>query len=461
MIPIPISLLHLNFSYTTMKTNPPALLRRLFLTGLSLSALTVWAGENSTTSSVKLSAPGKPATLRINLPWADIHLSGVDSDTVTVESSVGENGPKKNRDAGLRRLDDETNFVLTENNNVVSLTLANTDPAAGGNNAAFNISMPRTMALDLRTELGGDVMVKDIAGDIEINNTNGAVRLEGIAGSTVVNTMNGEVHANYTKAPNTIVSITSQNGEVDLRVPSDTKANVQLRSLNGSILTDFDKAKLKTKAKSRFNSDKSEDQTGMAADTAKDSRSVVPSFTGGKLVSGTLNGGGVDIKISTMNGKIMLRQNDRPVSASDNTGTKDNVTVTFQDPDNFTDVAEDFPNSASEYYLNELRDCVQKEAALRLPAGSKLSVTFTDIDLAGMLRPDRNNVRLMTSTTIPRAQLKFQLVGADGQVLQEGERKLSDMNYQMSIGIIGRNEPLYYDKELLKDWIAKEFKPRS
>jgi hypothetical protein len=84
-----------------------------------------------------------------------------------------------------------------------------------------------------------------------------------------------------------------------------------------------------------------------------------------------------------------------------------------------------------------------------------------DIDLAGMIRPDRNDVRFMTSTTIPRMQLKFQLIGTDGHVLQEGERQLSDMNYQMSIGLIGRNEPLYYDKQLLKDWLAKEFKPRS
>jgi hypothetical protein len=216
-------------------------------------------------------------------------------------------------------------------------------------------------------------------------------------------------------------------------VPANTQANVRLHTNGASILTDFGKKSLKTKKE-----------------------------TGGKVISGQLNGGGMDISINTMNGKITLRQT-KPNNADSatNSGTKDNVTVTFQDPDNFTDIAEDFPSSASEYYLNELRDCVQKEAALRLPAGSKLTVTFTDIDLAGMIRPERNNVRFMTSTTIPRVQLRFQLIGADGQVLQEGERKLSDMNYQMSIGIIGRNEPLYYDKELLKDWIAKEFKPRS
>jgi len=129
-----------------------------------------------------------------------------------------------------------------------------------------------------------------------------------------------------------------------------------------------------------------------------------------------------------------------------------------KDPENLTDATDDFPNQTNTFYLEELCTCVQQAAAPLLPAGSKLTVTFTDLDLAGMIRPDRNNIRIMTSTTIPRARLKFQLLGADGRVLKEGERHLSDLNYQMSIGIIGRNEPLYHDKQLLKEWIAREFK---
>ena len=37
-------------------------------------------------------------------------------------------------------------------------------------------------------------------------------------------------------------------------------------------------------------------------------RAPMPPITGGKIVTGTLNGGGVDIKVSTMNGEITLRQ---------------------------------------------------------------------------------------------------------------------------------------------------------
>ena len=35
---------------------------------------------------------------------------------------------------------------------------------------------------------------------------------------------------------------------------------------------------------------------------------AIPTMTGGKLVTGTLNGGGPEISVSTMNGDVTLRQ---------------------------------------------------------------------------------------------------------------------------------------------------------
>ena len=186
----------------------------------------------------------------------------------------------------------------------------------------------------------------------------------------------------------------------------------------------------------------------------------MPPITGGKLVSGTLNGGGVDIKISTMNGEITLRQTS-PTVSTETVNTSEGVTVVFQDPDNFTDVRDSHTNMNSSSDLDELRDYVQKTATPLLAAGSKLTITFLDIDLAGDIRPDKDNIRFMTGTTIPRAHVKFQLIGANSRVTKEGDRKLSDMNYQNSIRTIGRDDPLFYDKQLLKDWITKEFKGKS
>ncbi len=445
-----------------MKTKLLPLYLRLFLT-VGLTALTrpaLHADDNVATSTVKLSAPDKPATLRINLPWADIHLTGVDGDAVTVESTVAAHGTQDNHDTGLRRLDEESNFMLSEHDNLVSLTLAGDNPAAGGNNAAYKISLPRTMALDVKTELGGDLTIKDLSGDIEINTTNGDVQLEGLAGSVIVNTMNGAVHANYARAPQKVISLTTMNGEIDLQVPADTKANVQLRTQNGSILTDFDKAKLKTKAASKPDRNIPTVPAVPSTGTLTEVPPTPPNI-GGKVITGTLNGGGVDLTLSSMNGKITLRQSNKSAAASTaDSKTKDNITVTFQDPDNFTDASDRNSTLTSADVLNELRDYIQQTAAPLLATGSKLTITFLDLDLAGMIRPDRDNIRLMTGTTFPRAHVKFQLLGADGTVVKEGERKLVDLNYQQTITLMNRSDPLGYDKQLLRDWLLKEFPKR-
>ncbi|HEY4245683.1 MAG TPA: DUF3016 domain-containing protein [Lacunisphaera sp.] len=142
------------------------------------------------------------------------------------------------------------------------------------------------------------------------------------------------------------------------------------------------------------------------------------------------------------------------------TKTNDPVTVVFQDPDNFTDAKESHTGFTSTSSLEDLRDYVQQTAAPLIPHGSKLTVTFIDVDFAGMIRPEKNNIRIMTGVTPPRAHVKFQLVDAAGKTTKEGERRLSDMNYQQTIRVQGRNDPLVYDKQLLQDWLEKEF-PRT
>ena len=491
------------------------------------------ASDGTSTASVKLSSPDKPATLRIDMPWADIHIAGVDGETVTVESSLAKKAVRQNRNAGLRRLDDEVSFDLHEHDNQVRLTLAGENPWAV-HDGDFKISVPRTIALDIKTQVGGDLDIKDVTGDIEVNAMNGEVRLEGLAGSAVINTMNGQVRATYAQAPEKLVSITSMNGAINLCVPAETKANVRLRNQNGAIFTDFDEQVLRTKSQGlpdltnalitvlnngkymlgnspdRISVDElanalsqisanrlggkvtilsTEDvnlkyvtaamdacrKVGLnkihlqATDFSPSADSTVPTpppvptlITGGKLVSGTLNGGGVDIKISTMNGEITLRRTS-PTATQPSPGTNppDRITVVFQDPDNFTDIRESHSNMNSTADLEELRDFVRKTVESRLAAGTTLTITFLDLDFAGEIRPDKDNIRVMTDVTPPRAQLKFELRGANGEMLKEGERKLSDMNYQQSVSHMGRNDPLSYEKQLLKDWITREFSSKS
>ncbi len=141
---------------------------------------------------------------------------------------------------------------------------------------------------------------------------------------------------------------------------------------------------------------------------------------------------------------------------------QNNITVNFKDADKFTDARERFVGDTSQYYLDELAKHLKEVAAPHLAAGQKLTVTFTDIDLAGDFipggRPGQEDVRIIKSIYYPRMTLSFQLQDANGTVLKEGERHLTDMNFQMNLNLVGRNDPLYYDKPLLDRWVAQEFK---
>lgn len=138
-----------------------------------------------------------------------------------------------------------------------------------------------------------------------------------------------------------------------------------------------------------------------------------------------------------------------------------NVSVSFHEPEKFTDARSSFNSDTDKGYLQTITQHLQQTAAKRLAAGQKLEITITDVDLAGDFLPGRPNmqdVRVVKEIYIPRVKLTFKLLDAEGKVVKEGERKLSDLNFMMNPGIIGRNEPLFYDKALLSDWIAKEFK---
>ncbi len=138
-----------------------------------------------------------------------------------------------------------------------------------------------------------------------------------------------------------------------------------------------------------------------------------------------------------------------------------NVTVSFHEADKFTDARSAFGSNTDQYYLDTLSDHLKKMAAKQLAAGQKLEVTINDIDLAGDFLPGNPNtqdIRIIKDIYVPRVKLTFKLLDAEGKVIKEGERKLSDLNFMGNIGLIDRDQPLFYDKALLTDWVRKEFK---
>lgn len=143
-----------------------------------------------------------------------------------------------------------------------------------------------------------------------------------------------------------------------------------------------------------------------------------------------------------------------------------NIEVTFVAPEKFTDVKDGFSDAerAREAILDELKDHLVTQGARFVASNQRLEIKVTDIDLAGDFEPWRSpqmqDVRIMKEIYPPRATLEFRLIGADGKVISEGKRELRDMSYLMTASL-PNSDRLRYDKEMLGNWLRREFKRAS
>jgi hypothetical protein len=327
----------------------------LLVASAAMLLLLAVARAEDSVNTIKFSDPTKPGTVKIILARGDLRVRGEDTAEVAVTSEA-KPVTKATRKDGLRVLTSSTSFALTEKDNVITLDALSEGWAGPGAN--FRLSVPRATSIIVANSFGGDITCNGITGDVEIKSMNGEVTLTDLAGGALVDTMNGQIHANIQALHDgKPLSFTSMNGEVVLRVPADAKANVRLRTQNGAILTDFDDKALVTKTEAvartprtgriRSTGSASRDdihaavreavQAGVeaASEVAAAAREVaqaareaasearangggsvppippmppLPPMTGGRLVYGTLNGGGPEVSVTTMNGDVTLRQ---------------------------------------------------------------------------------------------------------------------------------------------------------
>jgi len=139
------------------------------------------------------------------------------------------------------------------------------------------------------------------------------------------------------------------------------------------------------------------------------------------------------------------------------------VTVTFSEPDKFTDAADSQRGSSTrrEDNLAEIESYIVERASRYLAEGQRLNVTVTDVDLAGEVEPWRthgaHDLRIVKDIYPPRIDLSYQLLDANGAVVKEGERKLKDLMFNWKLSI-DRQDPRMHEKALIDDWLRTEFK---
>jgi len=144
------------------------------------------------------------------------------------------------------------------------------------------------------------------------------------------------------------------------------------------------------------------------------------------------------------------------------------VDVVFEKPEEFADVKDSTMNSDKdrESILGLLKEYLQEAAPKLLPEGHSLSITVTEVDMAGEFEPWHgprfDSVRIVKDIYPPRINLSYRLTDATGAVVKEGKRELRDLSFMPNVSPISSQDSLRYEKAMLRDWLHRDFaKPRA
>lgn len=261
--------------------------RYIALMGLTLMVCALAPAQENTGQRVVVPArnTSRPRLVKASLMQAGIVVKTHPGKDVIVETTQGRRNAEKNSE-GLRRIDlPFGGFSVEEEDNVISV---HAQPNMGG---MLIVTVPADTSLQLKS-LQGAINVEGVRGEIEVNAHNGKIELTNVGGTVVASSLNGGIHATMDRVdPAKPISFSSQNGSIEVALPADTKANLKMRSLHGSIWTDFDMA-----------------VTGSRPQTTSGGNNAKFEVKFDSTMYATINGGGVEANFSTLNGRIVIKK---------------------------------------------------------------------------------------------------------------------------------------------------------
>ena len=137
------------------------------------------------------------------------------------------------------------------------------------------------------------------------------------------------------------------------------------------------------------------------------------------------------------------------------------VQVSWNDPATFSELRFSGNNFAAQRgpWLTDLAEYLRTATAKRLPEGHRLELTIVDVKRAGQYEPwlgaDKQDVRIMRDIYPPRLTLHLRELDAAGNVVVDGERKLSSTGYLTQAMPINNNDSLRFEKEMIDDWLRR------
>ena len=104
---------------------------------------------------------------------------------------------------------------------------------------SYTVKVPYSLNLRLSTVNDGDVWVKNVAGELHVNNVNGGITILNAKGTTHAHTINGDLSVHYLSNPKESSSYYTLNGKLTASFQPDLSADLQFKSMNGAFYTDF------------------------------------------------------------------------------------------------------------------------------------------------------------------------------------------------------------------------------
>jgi hypothetical protein len=191
----------------------------------------------------------------------------------------GEHHGHEEHEGGMRRIGDSTRGLeVVQDGDVITVHDQN------GNGAVF-LTVPVDTSLKLHTQSGG-INVEGVHGEIEVHTSNGHLTLTDVSGTVTADSLNGPIKVSMDSVNGSKpLAFSTLNGLVDVTLPADIKADLTVKTNHGAVYSDFD-------------------VTLGGSRALKDGNRIRIDNT----IRGTINGGGVDLTIHTLNGAVYIRK---------------------------------------------------------------------------------------------------------------------------------------------------------
>jgi DUF4097 and DUF4098 domain-containing protein YvlB len=204
----------------------------------------------------------------------DVHIAAWDRNEVKVDA-VKYAGTKERLDEAKIEVESGSDFVSIRTkypNHDHLFNGGRNDPAG----VEYTLMVPRGASLDEVKLINGALDIHSIAGEVRASCINGKMLAEGLQGRVKLSTVNGRMEARFEHLTNSPVELSSVNGSLQLTLPSDAQAELEASTVSGGIDDDF----------------------GLHVRHHR--------FVGHDL-RGELGGGGTQIRLSNVNGRIGIR----------------------------------------------------------------------------------------------------------------------------------------------------------